>query len=62
MFKFFTMNNEFFLKWHLKFPGRRWGPTTTTTLPGYYDVMILIALLQDLFWVPAAQDDPNLVS
>lgn len=61
MFKFFTMNNEFFLKWHLKFPGRRWGPITTTP-PGWYDVMILIALLQDLLLVPAAQDSSNLVS
>ena len=42
-------------------PGRIWGPTTTTQ-PGWYYIIMMIALLQDLFWVPAAQDGSNLVS
>lgn len=32
------------------------------TPPSWYDVMMLIALLQDLFWVAAAQDGSDLVS
>lgn len=40
----------------------RYVRPTSTTPPGQYDVMILIALLQDLFWEPAAQGGFNLVS
>ena len=45
----------------LRFPRRRWGPTTTT-LPGWYDIMMRIMLPQDQFGVPAVQDGSNLFS
>ena len=58
MFKFSTMNNKFFLQWHLKFPGRRWDPhnNNSTRLIWRHDTAVLLRVL---FRISAAQMIPT---